>query len=44
MAVIEAARNLGGLKGAGSSEFGECEQAVVGLLTEWVKEIKGTAI
>ena len=23
MAVIEAARNLGGLKGAGSSEFGE---------------------
>tara|TARA_B100000925_G_scaffold285433_1_gene261743 strand:+ start:320 stop:1951 length:1632 start_codon:yes stop_codon:yes gene_type:complete len=37
MAVIEAARNLGGLKGAGSSEFGECEQAVVGLLTEWAK-------
>ena len=37
MAVIEAARNLGGIKGAGSSEFGECEQAVVGLLTEWVK-------
>ena len=37
MAVIEAARNLGGFKGAGSSEFGECEQAVVGLLTEWVK-------
>ena len=37
MAVIEAARNLGGLMGAGSSEFGECEQAVVGLLTEWVK-------
>ena len=37
MAVIEAARNLGGLEGAGSSEFGECEQAVVGLLTEWVK-------
>ena len=37
MAVIEAARSLGGFKGAGSSEFGECEQAVVGLLTEWVK-------
>ena len=37
MAVIEAARNLGGLVGAGSSEFGECEQAVVGLLTEWVR-------
>ena len=37
MAVIEAARSLGGFQGAGSSEFGECEQAVVGLLTEWVK-------
>ena len=37
MAVIEAARNLSGLKGAGSSEFGKCEKAVVGLLTEWVK-------
>jgi CTP synthase len=36
MAVIEAARNLAGISGAGSSEFGPCEAPVVGLLTEWV--------
>jgi len=35
MAVIEAARNLVGLEGAGSSEFGQCKHPVVGLLTEW---------
>ena len=35
MAVIEAARNLAGLPGAGSTEFGTCEDPVVGLLTEW---------
>ncbi len=35
MAVIEAARNLAGVPGAGSTEFGECEESVVGLLTEW---------
>ncbi len=35
MAVIEAARNLVGLKGASSSEFGPCADPVVGLLTEW---------
>jgi CTP synthase len=35
MAVIEAARNLAGLPGAGSTEFGPCQDAVVGLLTEW---------
>jgi CTP synthase len=35
MAVIEAARNLSGIPGAGSTEFGPCEDAVVGLLTEW---------
>jgi CTP synthase len=35
MAVIEAARSLGGLEGAGSTEFGPCEDSVVGLLTEW---------
>jgi CTP synthase len=35
MAVIEAARSLGGLQGAGSTEFGPCEDSVVGLLTEW---------
>ena len=35
MAVIEAARNLAGVPGAGSTEFGECADPVVGLLTEW---------
>ncbi len=37
MAVIEAARNLVGLAGAGSSEFGPAEHPVVGLMTEWVR-------
>jgi CTP synthase len=37
MAVIEAARNLAGLKGAGSTEFGPCEHPVVGLMTEWIR-------
>ena len=37
MAVIEAARNLAGLKGASSTEFGSCEHPVVGLMTEWLK-------
>ncbi|MBM3492196.1 MAG: CTP synthase [Alphaproteobacteria bacterium] len=35
MAVIEAARNMAGLAGAGSTEFGPCAEPVVGLLTEW---------
>ncbi len=35
MAVIEAARNMAGLTGAGSTEFGPCEHPVVGLMTEW---------
>jgi CTP synthase len=35
MAVIECARNLAGLPGASSSEFGPCEIPIVGLLTEW---------
>jgi CTP synthase len=35
MAVIEAARHLAGLAQASSTEFGPCEIAVVGLLTEW---------
>jgi len=35
MAVIEAARNLAGIEHASSSEFGECDEPVVGLLTEW---------
>jgi CTP synthase len=37
MAVIEATRNLTGIKGAGSTEFGHCDEPVVGLLTEWLK-------
>jgi CTP synthase len=37
MAVIEAARNLCGLAGASSSEFGPCADPVVGLLTEWTR-------
>jgi len=37
MAVIDAARNLVGLEGASSTEFGPCEHAVVGLLTEWTR-------
>ena len=37
MAVIEAARNMAGVADAGSSEFGECGEAVVGLLTEWTR-------
>ncbi|MEQ1753259.1 MAG: CTP synthase [Micropepsaceae bacterium] len=37
MAVIEAARNLGGLADANSTEFGPCKTMVVGLMTEWMK-------
>jgi CTP synthase len=37
MAMIEAARNLAGLEGASSTEFGPTEEPVVGLLTEWVR-------
>jgi CTP synthase len=36
MAVIEVARNLAGIKGAGSTEFGAVKDPVVGLLTEWM--------
>jgi CTP synthase len=35
MAVLETARNLAGLTGAGSSEFGEADIPLVGLMTEW---------
>ena len=38
MAVVEAARNIAGLEGANSTEFGPCETPVVGLMTEWLKE------
>ena len=37
MAVIEAARNLAGLRCASSTEFGPCDEPVVGLLTEWAR-------
>jgi CTP synthase len=38
MAVLEAMRNLVGIKDASSSEFGVTSCAVVGLMTEWKKE------
>jgi len=38
MACIEAARNTAGLEGAGSSEFGEAAEPIVGLITEWMSE------
>ena len=37
MAVIEVARNVAGLKEAGSTEFGPAGEPVVGLLTEWMR-------
>ena len=37
MAVIEAARSLAGIEGAGSTEFGPCDEPVVGLMTEWMR-------
>ncbi|MGH6989425.1 MAG: CTP synthase [Stellaceae bacterium] len=37
MAVIEAARHLAELPGAGSTEFGPCQDPVIGLMTEWLR-------
>ncbi|CAN1500641.1 PyrG CTP synthase (UTP-ammonia lyase) [Caulobacteraceae bacterium] len=37
MAVIEALRNVSGLAGASSTEFGPATEPVVGLMTEWVQ-------
>ena len=37
LAIIEFAQNVLHLKGANSSEFGKCEEPVIGLLTEWNK-------
>jgi CTP synthase len=37
MAVVEAARNLCGIEGANSTEFGPTPNPVVGLMTEWLK-------
>lgn len=38
MAVIESTRNLAGISGAGSTEFGPAPEPVVGLITEWTKD------
>jgi CTP synthase len=37
MAVIEAARDLAGLEGAGTTEIGNPRHPVIGLMTEWTK-------
>jgi CTP synthase len=38
MACVEAARNVAGIEGASSTEFGETSEPVVGLITEWMSE------
>ncbi|MEA1937969.1 MAG: CTP synthetase, partial [Pseudomonadota bacterium] len=38
LAVIETARNLANLEGAGSTEFGPNAHPVIGLMTEWLRE------
>ncbi|WNO52458.1 CTP synthase [Stakelama saccharophila] len=38
MACIEGARNISGIAGASSTEFGETSDPVVGLITEWMSE------
>lgn len=38
LACVEAARNLAGIPGASSTEFGPCPDPVVGLLTEWERD------
>ncbi|BBE34924.1 CTP synthase [Sphingosinicella microcystinivorans] len=38
MACIEGARNLSGIKGASTTEFGPTDEPVVGLITEWMSE------
>ena len=35
LAVIEMARNILGIKEANSSEFPDCKESIVGLMTEW---------
>ncbi|HEX2448836.1 MAG TPA: CTP synthase [Methyloceanibacter sp.] len=37
MAVIEVARDVAGIEGASSTEFGPTEEPVIGLMTEWMK-------
>ena len=45
LAVIEVARGLADLPAAGSTEFGPCQDPVIGLLTEWARgegrEVRG---
>ncbi|MGL6044728.1 MAG: CTP synthase, partial [Sandaracinobacteroides sp.] len=36
MACVEAARNLAGVAGASSTEFGPTDEPVVGMITEWM--------
>jgi CTP synthase len=36
MACVEGARNTAGIAGAGSTEFGETTEPVVGIITEWM--------
>ncbi len=38
LACVEAARNLAGMNGASSTEFGPCADPIVGLMTEWQRE------
>ncbi|MBL6929541.1 MAG: CTP synthase [Rhodospirillales bacterium] len=38
MAVVETARHLAGIAGAGSTEFGPCDDELVGLMTEWERD------
>ena len=40
IAVIEAARNLLGLKKANSTEFNKTKDPVIGIMTEWIKKNK----
>jgi CTP synthase len=38
MACIEGARDLGGIAGASSTEFGPTDEPVVGMITEWMSK------
>ncbi len=38
MACVEAARNMAGLETASTTEFGETNEPIVGLITEWMTE------
>jgi CTP synthase len=37
MAVLEVARDIAGIEGASSTEFGLTEEPVIGLMTEWMR-------